>query len=152
MVAQAFQESGFDPDAESWVGARGLFQVLPSTALELGFEDLYDPATGIHAGIKYLNLMIERLDARVPLKHRLRFALAAYNAGWGHLEDARRLAEEKGWDRNKWFGHTERAMLLLREPEYYTRSRHGYVRGFEPVNYVSEIQNRYEHYVTLVPQ
>lgn len=152
MVAQAFQESGFDPDAESWVGARGLFQVLPSTALELGFEDLYDPETGIHAGIKYLNLMIERLDARVPLKHRLRFALAAYNAGWGHLEDARRLAEEKGWDRNKWFGHTERAMLLLREPEYYTRSRHGYVRGFEPVNYVSEIQNRYEHYVTLVPQ
>ena len=119
---------------------------------ELGFEDLQDPETAIHAGIKYMNLLLERLDPRIPLKHRLRFALAAYNAGWGHLQDARRLAEEKGWDRNKWFGHTERAMLLLRLPEYYRRSRHGYVRGSEPVRYVSEIQNRYDHYVTLVPQ
>ena len=152
MVAQAYQESGFDPNAESWVGAQGLFQLLPSTALELGFEELYDPETGIHAGIKYMNLILERLDPRIPLKHRLRFALAAYNAGWGHLEDARRLAEEKGWDRNKWFGHTERAMLLLRQPQYYRHSRHGYVRGFEPVNYVSQIQNRYDHYVTLVRQ
>lgn len=152
MVAQAYQESGFDPNAESWAGALGLFQVLPATALELGFEDLHDPDTGIHAGIKYMNLLLERFDKRIPLKHRMRFALAAYNAGWGHVDDARRLAEEKGWDRNKWFGHTERAMLLLRDPQYYRHSRHGYVRGFEPVNYVSQIQNRYDHYVTLVPQ
>jgi membrane-bound lytic murein transglycosylase F len=152
MVAQAYQESGFDPDAASWAGAEGLLQLLPSTALELGFEDLQDPETAIHAGIKYMNLLLERLDPRIPLKHRLRFALAAYNAGWGHLQDARRLADEKGWDRDKWFGHTERAMLLLRLPEYYRRSRHGYVRGSEPVRYVSEIQNRYDHYVTLVPQ
>lgn len=152
MAAQAYQESRFDTNAESWAGAQGMFQLMPATALELGFENLFDPETGIHAGIQYMDLLLARLDPRIPLKHRLRFALAAYNAGWGHLEDARRLAEQQGWDRNKWFGHTERAMLLLRQPQYYQHARHGYVRGTEPVNYVSQIQNLYDHYVKLVPQ
>ena len=152
MAAQAYQESRFDTNAESWAGAQGMFQLMPATALELGFDNLFDPETGIHAGIKYMDLLLARLDPRIPLKHRLRFALAAYNAGWGHLEDARRLAEQRGWDRNKWFGHTERAMLLLRQPQYYQHARHGYVRGTEPVNYVSQIQNLYDHYVKLVPQ
>jgi membrane-bound lytic murein transglycosylase F len=151
LVAQAYQESRFNPKAESWAGARGLFQLLPSTGLELGFEDLDDPETGIHAGARHMHLLLERLGPSIPYKHRLRFALAAYNAGWGHLEDARRLAEEMGWDENKWFGHTEKAMLLLNQPEYYRRARHGYVRGREPVAYVSAIQNLYDHYVRLVP-
>ncbi len=151
MAAQAYQESLFDPDAESWAGARGLFQLLPSTGLELGFEDLSDPDAGIQAGIRYMHQILERLEPRVPLKHRLRFALAAYNAGFGHLQDARRLAAEEGLDPDKWFGHTEKAMLLLSQPRYYQRARHGYVRGSETVRYVSEIQNRYDHYVTLVP-
>ncbi len=151
MAAQAYQESLFDPDAESWAGARGLFQLLPSTGLELGIEDLGDPEAGIQAGIRYMHQILERLEPRVPLKHRLRFALAAYNAGFGHLQDARRLATEEGLDPDKWFGHTEKAMLLLSQPRYYQRSRHGYVRGSETVRYVSEIQNRYDHYVTLVP-
>jgi len=150
MAAQAYQESRFDPRAESWAGAVGLFQLLPSTAHELGSSDPRDPESSIHGGIKYMYLLLERQDERIPLKHRLRFALAAYNAGWGHVADARRLAAEKGWDQNKWFGHTEKAMLLLRDPRYYRRARHGYVRGFEPVNYVSQIQNTYDHYVTLV--
>jgi membrane-bound lytic murein transglycosylase F len=151
MAAQAYQESLFDPDAESWAGARGLFQLLPSTGLELGVEDLSDPESGIHAGIRYMHQILDRLEPRVPLKHRLRFALAAYNAGFGHLQDARRLAAEQGLDPDKWFGHTEKAMLLLSQPRYYQRARHGYVRGGETVRYVSEIQNRYDHYVTLVP-
>jgi len=152
MAAQAYQESRFDPRAESWAGALGLFQLLPSTAYEMGFEDVHDPETGIHAGVKYMYLLLNRFDSRIPLKHRLRFSLAAYNAGWGHVQDARRLAAEKGWDPDKWFGHTEKAMRLLRLPQYYRRARHGYVRGFEPVNYVSQIQNTYDHYVSLVPQ
>ena len=129
----------------------GLFQVLPSTGLELGFERLNDPEIGIHAGIKHMGELLDRFDRRIPLKHRIRFALAAFNAGWGHLDDARRLASEKGWDPDKWFGQTENAMLLLSKPEYYRLARYGYVRGIEPVRYVSEIQNRYDHYVTLVP-
>ena len=151
MAAQAYQESLFDTDAESWAGARGLFQLLPSTGVELGFEDLSDPDTGIQAGIRYMHQILERLEPRIPLKHRLRFALAAYNAGFGHLSDARRLAAEQRLDPDKWFGHTEKAILLLSQPRYYKRTRHGYVRGSETVRYVSEIQNRYDHYVTLVP-
>lgn len=151
MAAQAFQESGFDPKAESWAGARGMFQLLPTTGEELGFDDVTSVETGIHAGIMYMHVLLDRLDHRIPLRHRLRFALAAYNAGWGHLEDARRLAEDEGLDPNKWFGHVEQAMLLLRLPEYYRHARYGYVRGTETVRYVSEINNRYDHYVTLVP-
>ncbi len=151
MAAQAYQESLFDPDAESWAGASGLFQILPSTGLELGIEDLRDPEAGIQAGVRYMHQILERLEPRLPLKHRLRFALAAYNAGFGHLQDARRLAAEEGLDPDKWFGHTEKAMLLLSQPRYYRRARYGYVRGSETVRYVSEIQNRYDHYVTLVP-
>jgi membrane-bound lytic murein transglycosylase F len=150
MAAQAYQESLFNPDATSWAGATGLFQLLPSTGLELGFDDLNDPDSGIHAGVRYMHEILGRLDSRIPLKHRLRFALAAFNAGFGHLQDARRLAAEQGLDPDKWFGHTEKAMLLLSQPRYYQRSRHGYCRGSETVRYVSEIQNRYDHYVTLV--
>jgi membrane-bound lytic murein transglycosylase F len=151
MAAQAYQESLFNPEAQSWAGARGLFQILPSTGLELGFEDLNDPDAGIQAGVRYMYEILGRLEPRVPLKHRLRFALAAYNAGFGHLQDARRLAAEEGLDPDKWFGHTEKAMLLLSQPRYYQRARYGYVRGTETVRYVSEIQNRYDHYVTMVP-
>jgi peptidoglycan lytic transglycosylase F len=150
MAAQAYKESRFDPHAESWVGARGLFQLLPSTGQELGFEDLTMPDEGIHAGIKYMHLLLVRIEPGIELKHRLRFALAAYNAGWGHLEDARRLAAEQGWDPDKWFGNTEKAMLLLSQPRYFARARHGYVRGRETVSYVSDIQNLYDHYVGLV--
>ncbi|HEY7699504.1 MAG TPA: transporter substrate-binding domain-containing protein, partial [Vicinamibacteria bacterium] len=151
MAAQAYQESQFDPKAQSWAGAQGLFQILPSTGLELGFEDLSDPDSGIHAGVRYMHQILERIEPQIPLKHRLRFALAAYNAGFGHLQDARRLAAEEGLDPDKWFRHTEKAMLLLSQPRYYQRARYGYVRGNETVRYVSEIQNRYDHYVTLVP-
>jgi membrane-bound lytic murein transglycosylase F len=81
----------------------------------------------------------------------VRFTLAAYNVGWGHVEDAQRLAAEQGLDATKWFGGVEKAMQLLQKPAYYRRARHGYCRGSEPVKYVSEIQTRYDHYVTLVP-
>ncbi len=150
LAALAYQESRFNPKAQSWVGAQGLFQVMPATGKGMGFQNLGDPEEGIHAGTLYLSKLIRNLDPKIPFKHRVRFALAAYNAGIGHVGDARRLAVEKGWDPNKWFGHVEKAMLLLQRPEYYKRARHGYCRGSEPVKYVSEIQLRYDHYVTLV--
>lgn len=150
MVAQMFQESRFDPRARSWVGAQGLFQVMPGTGTELGFRKLEDPEQGIHAGVKYMHQLIGRIAPEIPFKQRLRFALASYNAGLGHVLDARRLAQEKGLDPNRWFGHVEKAMLLLEKPQYYRRARHGYCRGSEPVKYVSEIQTRYGNYVAVV--
>ncbi|AKQ66629.1 Membrane-bound lytic murein transglycosylase D precursor [Myxococcus hansupus] len=150
MVAQMFQESRFDPKARSFVGAQGLFQVMPLTGKELGFVQLEDPEQGIHAGVKYMHQMLGRIAPEIPFKQRLRFALASYNAGLGHVLDARRLATEQGLDPNKWYGNVEKAMLLLEKPQYFQRARHGYVRGTEPVKYVSEIQTRYGNYVAVV--
>jgi membrane-bound lytic murein transglycosylase F len=150
LAAVAYQESRFDPDAQSWVGAQGLFQVMPATGKSLGFTRLTDPEEGIHAGTMYLARLIRNLDPKIPFKHRVRFALAAYNAGIGHVADARRIALEQGWNPDRWFGHVEKAMLLLQQPKYYQRARYGHCRGSEPVKYVSEIQLRYDHYVTLV--
>ncbi|WP_141323451.1 transporter substrate-binding domain-containing protein [Myxococcus sp. AB025B] len=150
MVAQMFQESRFDPTARSWVGAQGLFQVMPATGRELGFRKLEDPEQGIHAGVKYMHQLLGRIAPEIPFKQRLRFALASYNAGLGHVLDARRLAQEQGLDPNRWFGNVEKAMLLLEKPKHYRRARHGYCRGSEPVKYVSEIQTRYGAYVSVV--
>jgi membrane-bound lytic murein transglycosylase F len=152
IAAQAYQESRFDPKARSWVGARGLMQVMPATGLELGFKNLEDPEQGVHAGVRYMHRMVQRLDPKIPFKHRVRFALAAYNCGLGHVYDAQRLAGELGLDGGKWFQNAEKAMLLLAEPRHYAKARHGYVRGAEPVKYVSEILNRYDNYVQLVPE
>ena len=151
LAAQSYQESRFDPQARSLAGALGLFQVLPGTARELGFTRLEDPEQGAHAGIKHLARLADRLETTLPVQQRMRFALAAYNCGWGHLADARQLARVKALDPDKWFKNVERAMLLLQQPAYYARARHGYVRGTEPVRYVSEIQTRYENYLKLVP-
>ena len=150
MTAQAWRESHFNPKAKSWVGAQGLFQVMPTTGKSMGFTNLEDPDEGTHAGVKYMHQMLGRLSPAIPFKHRLRFALASYNVGLGHVLDARRLAAEQGLDPNKWFGHVEKAMLLLEKPQHYKRARHGYCRGSEPVNYVSDIQSRYAEYVKVV--
>ena len=150
VAAQCFQESRFDPLARSWAGALGLFQLMPTTALELGCKRREDPLENVRAGTDYVSRLLGRLDHRIDLKNRVRFALAAYNAGPTHVEDARRLAAERGLDPMKWFGHVEKAMLLLEKPQFYRRTKAGYCRGTEPVKYVSEIQARYDGYVKLV--
>lgn len=152
VTAQMYQESRFNPNAKSWAGAKGLMQVLPRTAAELGFkkESLTKPETGIHAGVKYLDWLRDRFDAELPVSDRMWFTLASYNAGYGHVRDARRLAAQKGWDRDRWFDNVERAMLLLSNPKYYRNAAHGYVRGEEPVNYVNQISERYRAYARAV--
>lgn len=152
MAAQAYQESRFNPNAKSWVGALGIFQVMPATGKEMGFTKLKEPEIGTHAGIKYMHRMIDMFEPTLPLKQRVRFALASYNAGRGHVIDARRLARQKGWDPDKWFGNVEKAMLLLKERKYARKARHGYCRGDEPVQYVSKIQSRYDAYAALFPE
>lgn len=151
MVAVAQQESRWDPEARSHAGAVGLFQLMPRTARALGHTDLEDPEVSARAAVEHMAGLLERLETRIPLKHRVRLALAAWNAGWGHLADARRLAAEQGWSRDKWFGHVEQAMALLEQPRYYNRARYGYVRARETIRFVSEIQLRYDHYVSLLP-
>ena len=148
IVSQMYQESGFDPAQVSFAGARGLMQVLPRTAQEVGVaaDRLTEPRPGIAAGVRYLAWTRDRFPS-LPLGEQHWFALAAYNAGVGHVRDARRLAVRQGWDAGRWFDNVENAMLLLSEDRYARQAVHGYVRGSEPVRYVSEIRHRYRAYL-----
>jgi len=147
MVAQMHQESKFNPKAKSYAGAKGLFQVMPKTAKELGFKNPAHPETGIHAGIKYMKWVQERMEYYdIKDDQLIWFALASYNAGSGHVADAIRLARQKGWRDDVWFDNVEKAMLLLSYKKYASKARYGYVRGKEPVNYVRSIKQRYEIY------
>ena len=78
ITAQMYQESKFDPQAKSWVGALGLMQIMPETGRELGFEDLHDPEQNIHAGVKYMYQLLKRFDPAIPMEERARLALASY--------------------------------------------------------------------------
>ena len=149
VTAQMYQESKFNPTAKSHIGARGLMQLMPRTAKEMGVKDISDPASSIRGGVKYLDWLRDRFDADLPISDRLWFTLAAYNAGAGHVHDARRLAGQLGHDPDRWFGHTEQAMLLLEKKQYAKKARYGYVNGSEPVNYVRDIKQRFEAYVDL---
>lgn len=153
ITSQMYQESEFDPGALSFAGAVGLLQVLPRTAEQLGLGDLANPEANIAAGVEYLAWVRDRFEVELPYWERMWFTLAAYNAGHGHVLDARRLAAKLKLDPDRWFGNVERAMLLLARPEHALQARHGYCRGSEPVNYVREIRSRYEAYLqTLVSE
>ncbi len=149
IMAQMYQESRFDPDARSWAGAIGLLQVLPRTAKSLGFSDIRSPEEGIQVGVKYLDWVRDRFEPELPVEDRMWFTLAAYNAGYGHVMDARRLARKLDLNPNRWFGHVEQAIQLLSRRTYARQARHGYCRGAEPVKYVREIKQRYEAYLQV---
>ncbi|WP_250461938.1 transporter substrate-binding domain-containing protein [Microbulbifer litoralis] len=151
VVAQMWQESNFNPDAVSPVGAQGLLQVMPATAEEMGYPPpLFDPERGIKAGVKYLDWVRDRFDPTLPTDNKLWFTLASYNAGYGHLLDAQRLAKELGLDPDIWFDNVEVAMLKLSEPRYFNKARYGYVRGAEPVQYVRNISELYKAYSEVI--
>lgn len=151
VVAQMFQESTFNPKAKSWVGARGLMQVMPDTGKQVGEKNLFDPETSVRAGLKYLEWLHRKFeDKGISPENMMWFTLASYNAGLGHVYDAQDLAEEKGWDRRVWFDNVDKAMLLLSEKKYYEKARYGYARGQEPYDYVRKIQARFRTYVALL--
>ena len=149
VIAQMYQESLFDPKRTSFAGARGLLQVLPRTAAQVGVDpdSLWEPEPNVQAGLRYLDWTHDRFEDSLALSERLWFSLAAYNAGPGHVRDARRLARELGLNPDLWFDNVEQAMLLLSQREYAQRARHGFVRGSEPVKYVRDIRERYRVYV-----
>ena len=152
ITSQMYQESRFDPNAKSWVGAKGLMQVMPRTAEELKVPNVEQPDNGILAGVKLMARYSNFFNSpEISAKDRIRFALAAYNCGPGHIYDARQLASQMGLNPNKWFNHVEKALLLLSKKDVAKTVRYGYCRCEEPVNYVSQIQDRYDHYVQMVP-
>lgn len=148
ITSQMYEESLFEPKALSHAGAIGLLQVLPSTAKDLEVEpnELFNPDVAIETGVRYLHWIRKQFQGFSSAEQHW-FALAAYNAGIGHVEDARKLATQLGLDNNKWFGNVEEAMLKLSQPEHYRNARYGYVRGKETVEYVKNIRSRYQIYL-----
>jgi membrane-bound lytic murein transglycosylase F len=151
IAAQVFQESRFNPTAKSWVGATGLMQLMPVTAKELGLRanQLVSPEHNLQAGIKYLQWLEKSLQPHIQDKDELiKFVLAAYNVGLGHVLDARRLAEKYHLNAQKWEGNVEQMLLKISKPEYYKDKvvKCGYCRGKEPVSYVKNILAYYNSY------
>lgn len=152
LAAVAYAETRFDPNAQSRWGAQGLMQVLPSTARRVGVQDPSSPRGSVVAGARYLRRLIDFFGGDgVDPRQQVRFALAAYNAGLGHIQDARRLAERIGKDPNKWFNHVEEALKLKQDPRWHRRTRYGYARASETIAYVSRVQAQFDVYARHVP-
>jgi len=141
LASIAFAESNFDATAVSWAGAVGLMQIRPKTAGRSA-DDLMNPEINSDAGAKHFRMLYDRYE-HLDDETRLKFAIAAYNCGQGHLDDARILAIMRGKDPNRWEGHVDTALLLLGKPEYHRKVRYGYVRGSETVRYVDIVLRRY---------
>lgn len=149
IAAQCYQESGFDPNAVSWAGAKGLMQLMPATAEALGVSEaeVFNPAVNIAAAGRLLRQLDGQLsDVRNPAE-RLCFVLAAYNGGLGHIRDAQALARKYGKDAHKW-EETAPFVLRLSEPRYYRDPvvRHGYMIGSETFGYVENVLARWQKY------
>ena len=149
IVAQMYQESRFNRKARSRAGAIGLMQLLPRTAREFGVKNLRDPDQSIRAGVAYMAWLHSRFEPELTVRDRMWFTLAAYNAGFGHVRDARKLARELGFDPDRWFDNVEKAMRLLSKRAYYRKAAYGYVRGYETVKYVRDIRERYRSYLQV---
>ncbi len=143
LAAISYQESHWNPDAVSSTGVRGLMMLTQATAGELGVTDREDPRESIFAGAKYLDDLRTRLPERIAEPDRTWLALAAYNVGMAHLEDARVLTEMNGGNPDLWQDVRENLPLLSKR-KWFEQTRHGYARGGEPVRYVGNIRRYYD--------
>ena len=153
LAAQISKESKFNPRAKSWVGARGLMQLLPRTGRDYGIKNLYDPAESIRAGTKHIQWLQSIWKNEIEDEdERKKFVLASYNVGQGHVQDAVRLAKKYGKTPTVWEDNVAKYLLLKSRPKYYNDPvvEFGYCRGTEPVNYVRDILALYEQYTQLV--
>ena len=153
LASLIYQESEFKPNVKSWVGAYGLMQMMPVTLEKYGLDSTASPEQQIIAGVKYLKYLDKQLPNEISdSTERVKFVLASYNAGLGHVLDARRLAEKYGLNPNKWDGNVDHFILNLSDKEYYHDSvvYYGYLRGEETYNFVTEILERSEQYKHLI--
>ena len=149
LAAQAYHESRFYPEKVSWAGAVGLMQVMPRTARAMGVSDIYDPEKNILAGARYMRRLYMLYNDSATEDDRIRMSLAAYNAGIGHLSNARRLTRELGGDPTRWSDVAD-ALSKLEKPEYYQKDGYAFVRGRTVRRYVADVLHRYEIFSSLI--
>ncbi|NBW70360.1 MAG: lytic transglycosylase F [Bacteroidetes bacterium] len=147
LTAIAAQESKFDPQVVSWAGAVGIMQVIPRFS-EHSSDSLLIPEVNIREGARILSEHIEHY-AYMDSLESWSFALATYNAGMGHVADARRIAMDRNTNPNNWLDVSQ-AFLKLMDPTFYEQARYGYARGIETVQYVQNILNRYNTYQAIL--
>lgn len=143
LAAIGYQESHWRPNAVSPTGVRGMMMLTRNTAQYVGIDNRLDPEKSIDGGAKYFQMVHDQIPDDIPEPDRTWFALASYNVGYGHLEDARRLTEDAGKNPDRWIDVKE-FLPLLAQKEWYTKTRYGYARGHEPVVYVQNIRRYYD--------
>jgi membrane-bound lytic murein transglycosylase F len=143
LAAVAYQESYWDPKSISFTGVRGFMMLAGTTAQELGVTDRHDAESSIEGGARYLRDLLDRLPERIGNPDRLWLALAAYNVGFYHLEDARILTQKLGGNPDKWNDVKER-LPLLADPKWHEQTKYGYARGTEPVLFVNRVRVYYD--------
>lgn len=150
LAAIGYQESMWQPEVTSKTGVRGLMMLTQRTAQAMGVSNRLDPKQSIQGGAKYFMKIKEELDDSIKEPDRTWFALAAYNVGSGHLEDARTLAKREKLDPNKWLD-VKKMLPRLSQKQWYSKTKYGYARGGEPVHFVANIR-RYYDILTWVTQ
>jgi membrane-bound lytic murein transglycosylase MltF len=150
LAAMSYQESHWDPLARSQTGVRGLMMLTEDTAEAVGVTDRLDPRQSVFGGTRYLTRLRKQIDGNVGRPDNDYYALAAYNVGLGHVEDAQALVRHLGQDHTLW-SNLRDALPLLAQPAYYTTVKYGKARGHEPVRYVDSIRNYYSLLLQLEP-
>ncbi|MEM7564371.1 MAG: membrane-bound lytic murein transglycosylase MltF [Pseudomonadota bacterium] len=146
LASIGYQESLWIPRAKSPTGVRGLMMLTLTTAKQMKVTNRLDPAQSIRGGARYFASILKRVPKRIQEPDRTWFALAAYNVGMGHLEDARIITQSRGGDPDKWIDVKESLPLLARK-KWYKKTKYGYARGWEPVKYVENIKQYYEYLI-----
>jgi membrane-bound lytic murein transglycosylase F len=143
LAAISYQESHWNPTARSYTGVRGMMMLTLATAKQMGIKSRLDTEQSIRGGAKYFKRMIAMMPDRIPTPDRIWFALASYNIGFGHLNDARIITQRQGGDPDRWV-EVKTRLPLLQQKKYYKNTKYGYARGEEPVHYVDNIRRYYD--------
>ncbi|KGT90144.1 membrane-bound lytic murein transglycosylase MltF [Erwinia sp. S63] len=139
LAAISYQESHWNPQATSPTGVRGMMMLTRNTADSLDVNDRLDPEQSIRGGSEYLQRMMEKVPDTIPDDERIWFALAAYNMGYAHMLDARKLTAKQGGNPDSWADVKQR-LPMLSQKRYYAQTSYGYARGHEAYNYVENIR------------
>lgn len=150
LAALGYQESHWKSGARSPTGVRGLMMLTRTTAERVGVSDRLDPEQSIEGGARYLKRVIAKIPKRIGEPDRTWLALAAYNIGFGHLEDARILTQRQGANPDRW-AEVKLRLPLLSKKHWYKKTRYGYARGAEPVQFVANIRRYYNMLVHVDP-
>jgi membrane-bound lytic murein transglycosylase F len=142
LAAIAYQESHWNPDAVSPTVVKGLMMLTANTANMVGVENRADPRQSILGGARYLARVLEKFPDRIPAEDRMLMAIAAYNIGFGHVEDARIITESRDADKDSW-DDVSANLPLLTDERWYPHLKRGYAQGSIPVQYVENVRHYY---------